>query len=130
MNGKEITIVLYGRRFANPEWRFDMDESRIDAFFGRMEEEFGRYGIIVRHGRDENIVLDVKGYGDLLNTVRIRSPQDSIANLCLGHIIGPSPHRDFFEDIRRGISRVAFAPETIEPEGSSKIVCHNCGCGC
>jgi hypothetical protein len=35
-----------------------------------------------------------------------------------------------FEDLRRGVSRVAFAPEMIEPEGSNKVVCHNCGCGC
>ena len=37
---------------------------------------------------------------------------------------------DLFEDIRRGVSRVAFAPEMIEPEGENKAVCHNCGCGC
>ena len=56
--------------------------------------------------------------------------QDGFSNLCLGHVIGASPNRDLLEDIRRGVNRVAFAPETVEPEGSSKIVCHNCGCGC
>ena len=69
-------------------------------------------------------------YGDLLTTVRLRSPRDHIGNLCLGHVIGQSANCDLFEDIRRGVSRIAFAPETIEPEGSNKVVCHNCGCGC
>jgi hypothetical protein len=86
--------------------------------------------MVLRQAKEEEIVLEVKGYNDLLNTVRLRSPQDGIGNLCLGHIIGASPNRDLLEDIRRGVNRVAFAPETIEPEGSNKIVCHNCGCGC
>jgi hypothetical protein len=65
-----------------------------------------------------------------MNTVRLRSPKDHIGNLCLGHVIGQSANCDLAEDIRRAVSRIAFAPEMIEPEGSNKIVCHNCGCGC
>jgi hypothetical protein len=34
------------------------------------------------------------------------------------------------EDIRRAVSRVAFAPETVPPEDHNRKVCHNCGCGC
>ena len=95
-----------------------------------LAEELAPFGITLHHARDKEMVLEIKGYGDLLNTVRIRSPRDAIGNLCLGHIIGSSPKCDLLADIRRGVNRVAFSPETIEPEGNNKIVCHNCGCGC
>ena len=74
--------------------------------------------------------IEARGYGDLLNAVRIRSSKPGLGNLCLGHVIGCSAHLDLLEDIRRGVRRIAFAPETIEPDGSDKVVCHNCGCGC
>jgi hypothetical protein len=89
-----------------------------------------KLGITVSYREELDTLLEVKGYGDMLNLIRLRSPKDSIGNLCLGHIIGQSDNCDFFEDIRRGVSRIAFAPEMIEPEGSNKVVCHNCGCGC
>jgi hypothetical protein len=130
MNHKEITVIFYGCRFPREDWRFDLDKDALDEFFNRMREELSPFGIRLETRADDEIVMDIRGYGDLASAVRIRSPQDNISNLCLGHIIGPSPNRDLFEDIRRGINRVAFAPETIEPEGSNKIVCHNCGCGC
>ncbi len=130
MNEKEITIVFYGRRFPRGDWQYDIDDHLLAGFFHDLAAELGRFGIRLNRQDDVSLTLEVKGYGDLLNCVRIRSPQDSIANLCLGHIIGASPDCDLLEDIRRGINRVAFAPETIEPEGSNKRVCHNCGCGC
>ena len=68
------------------------------------------------------------GYKAVGTLVFGRSSYENV--VCLGHIIGASPNRDLLEDVRRGVNRVAFAPETIEPEGSSKVVCHNCGCGC
>jgi hypothetical protein len=130
MQGKEITVVLYGRRHSRSDWSFELDENALEAMLRGLAEELAPFGVTLRHARDEEMVLEIKGYGDLLNTVRIRSPRDAIGNLCLGHIIGSSPNRDLLADIRRGVNRVAFAPETIEPEGSNKIVCHNCGCGC
>lgn len=130
MQAKEITVVLYGRRQTRSDWSFEIDEKALGAMLSGLAEELAPFGITLHHARDEATALEIKGYGDLLNTVRIRSPRDAIGNLCLGHIIGSSPNRDLFADIRRGVNRVAFAPETIEPEGSNKIVCHNCGCGC
>lgn len=130
MQPKEITVVLYGRRFPRSDWRFDLDDKALADFFASLAEELAPFGIALQQVREEGIVLDVRGYGDLLNSVRIRSARDGIGNLCLGHIIGASPNRDLLADIRRGVNRVAFAPETIEPEGSDKVVCHNCGCGC
>jgi hypothetical protein len=130
MQGKEITVVLYGRRYSRADWSFDLDERALDGMLKGLAEELAPFGLVLRREADAEMVLEVRGYNDLLNTVRLRSPQDGIGNLCLGHIIGISPNRDLLEDIRRGINRIAFAPETIEPEGSNKIVCHNCGCGC
>lgn len=130
MQGKEITVALYGRRQVRADWNFELDEEALDKTLNALAAELLPFGITLRSVKEEEMVLEVRGYGDLLNTVRIRSPRDAIGNLCLGHIIGSSPNCDLIADIRRGVNRVAFAPETIEPEGSNKIVCHNCGCGC
>jgi hypothetical protein len=130
MQAKESTVVLYGRRHSRADWSFELDERALDEMLTGLAEELAPFGMVLRREADAEMVLEVRGYNDLLNTVRLRSPQDGIGNLCLGHIIGISPNRDLLEDIRRGINRIAFAPETIEPEGSNKIVCHNCGCGC
>jgi hypothetical protein len=116
---KEITVVLYGCHLTNNEWSPAVDFGAIDGFVEKLS-----------YREELDTLLEVNGYGDMLNLIRLRSPKDSIGNLCLGHIIGQSDNCDFFEDIRRGVSRIAFAPEMIEPEGSNKVVCHNCGCGC
>jgi hypothetical protein len=130
MNSKEITVVFYGRRFPRSDWRVDLDQPAMDRLLADLGQELEPLGVRLRGEKDGQVTIDVNGYGDLLNAIRIRSPRDHIVNLCLGHIIGASPNRDLLEDVRRGVNRVAFAPETIEPEGSNKIVCHNCGCGC
>jgi hypothetical protein len=127
---KEITVVLYGYKLTNNEWTPDINIESLEAFVGNLHQNLNSLGITVSYQSDPDKILEVTGYGDLLNIVRLRSPKDHISNLCLGHIIGKSENCDFFEDIRRGVSRIAFAPEMIEPEGSNKVVCHNCGCGC
>ena len=127
---KEITVVLYGYRLASREWAPDVDMDALQGFVANLHDEVNTLGITVSYLEELDNVLEVKGYGDLLNTIRLRSPHDHINNLCLGHIIGQSANCDFLEDIRRGVSRIAFAPEMIEPQGSNKVVCHNCGCGC
>lgn len=127
---KEITVVLYGYRLGNSTWRPAVNDVAFDAFIESLHDDLNPLGIKVTCLKEPENVLEVRGYGDLLNTVRLRSPKDHIGNLCLGHIIGQSANCDFLEDIRRGVTRVAFAPEMIEPEGSNKVVCHNCGCGC
>jgi len=127
---KEIAVVLYGYRLTNRDWSPGVDTETVDGYISALHNELKPLGITVICLKEHENILEVNGYGDLLNTVRLRSPRDHIGNLCLGHIIGQSANCDFLEDIRRGISRVAFAPEMIEPEGSHKVVCHNCGCGC
>jgi len=127
---KEISVVLYGYRLKGKKWHPPVLEQEIRDFIAGLAADYERYGISVTYNEELDRVLEVKGYGDLLNTVRLRTNDSSLGSPCLGHVIGQSEHCDLLEDIRRGISRIAFAPETIEPDGSSKKVCHNCGCGC
>ncbi len=127
---KEISVVLYGYRLTSRSWTPGFKAEALGEFIHTLHEDLKPLGITVTCINEPENILEVKGYADLLNIVRLRSPQDHIGNLCLGHIIGQSANCDLFEDIRRGVSRVAFAPEMIEPEGSHKVVCHNCGCGC
>lgn len=130
MTGKEIVVSFYRRSYPRQDWSYRLDAAALDLFFADLATELARFDIGLTVKQEDGVTLEVRGYGDLLNTVRLRSPRDGITNLCLGHVIGVSPNRDLLEDIRRGVNRVAFAPETVEPEGSDKIVCHNCGCGC
>ncbi|WP_305046283.1 hypothetical protein [Geoalkalibacter sp.] len=130
MRETELTVAFYQRNFTREEWRKAFDEQQLDSLFVRLAQDLAPLGIRLRRVEDAGVTLDIKGYGDLLNSVRIRCPQHGVGNTCLGHIIGRSANLNLLEDIERGINRVAFAPETVEPEGSDKIVCHNCGCGC
>lgn len=130
MRGKEITLTFYGRKFLREDWHIDFNRASITTWISKLQAEYVPFNIIVQQEWQEEVILNVNGYADLLNCVRLRSPQDSIGNLCLGHILGQSLHCNLEEDIRRGVSRIAFAPEMIEPEGENKKVCHNCGCGC
>ena len=130
MTMKEITVVRYGYRLVNSDWAPTVDVDDLGGFVSNLHNDLYSLGITVNYIDEPDKELEVKGYADLLNIIRLRSPKDHIGNLCLGHIIGQSENCDLFEDIRRGVTRIAFAPEMIEPEGSNKVVCHNCGCGC
>jgi len=128
--GKEIVVAFSEMRFVRPDWsvRFDWDEVR--AFLERQREELAPLGIRLKVEREPSRQIDINGYGDLLNAVRLRSSRDGLGNPCLGHIIGVSPGCDFLADLKRGIGRIAFAPEMIAPDSEYRKVCHNCGCGC
>lgn len=127
---KQITVVSYGFKLVDHAWTPDYDEQALPAFIADLSRELEPFGVSVNLVTEAQSALTVRGYGDLLNTIRLRSPVDHIGNLCLGHVIGQSVNCHLLEDVRRAVTRVAFAPETIEPEGSHKVVCHNCGCGC
>jgi len=127
---RTISVVFYKRQPVRQDWDYKIDQNRLAHFFADLSADLNRFDFQVRCLQDDSVSIDIRGYGDLLNSIRIRAPEAGFGNLCLGHIIGASPERDIFADLRRGINRLAFAPETIEPEGSDKVVCHNCGCGC
>lgn len=127
---KEISVVFYGYRLTSVNWRLPALLQEPRAFVAGLADDYKKYGISISCIDEPETILEVRGYADLLNTVRLRTNDSTLGNPCLGHVIGQSQNCDLLEDLRRGISRVAFAPETIEPDGSSKKVCHNCGCGC
>ncbi len=95
-----------------------------------LNEEFRQFDWQVGLQVDDEQSVDVRGYGDLLNAIRLRATGSALGNPCLGHVIGASAACDPLADIKRGINRIVFAPETIEPAAENKTVCHNCGCGC
>jgi hypothetical protein len=129
MTDKTLDVVFYQQDWVRNDWSYELKEEQLQDFLQKMREELVQFGVSLRCSK-EDFTIQIKGYGDLLNSVRLRFPSAGLGNLCLGHVIGASPNRNLLEDLRRGINRVVFAPETVEPDGSDKIVCHNCGCGC
>jgi hypothetical protein len=130
MVGKKMVVTFYGQLHVRPDWRFDLSSSVFELFFIEMADDLARFGIEVTKVMNDETVIPINSYADLLNSVRISSPADGFSTICIGHIIGKSPHLDLLEDIRRAVNRMAFAPETIAPESHNQRVCHNCGCGC
>ena len=70
MNKKEMTLVFYGRKMMCGGWDFRFDEEAFAASLAEQQTELARFGIELRHVVEQDVVLEVKGYGDLLNTVR------------------------------------------------------------
>lgn len=130
MGVKDLTVAFYQCRYPRSDWSFSVDRNALEKFLQQQQQELEPLGVRLHLIDDPGQTIDINGYADILNSIRIRSPQDGISNLCLGHIIGASKDCDLFVDLKRGINRVAFAPEMIEPEDENKQVCHNCGCGC
>jgi hypothetical protein len=127
---KTMQVVFYRRiPAAGCDWSDNSDWAAVAGLLESLAAELKGLNVDLRHG-DEPTEIIVRGYNDILNSIRLRYPAGGFANTCLGHVIGCSANRDIAEDLKRGINRVLFAPETIEPQGSDKIVCHNCGCGC
>ena len=128
--GKKMRLTCYGQKHSRPEWEKALSGISFDLFFAELAQELDRFGIALERAEEPGRVIEVKSYADLLNAVRIGSPSDGISNVCVGHVIGKSPHLDPLEDIRRAVNRIAFAPETVPPDDENRKVCHNCGCGC
>lgn len=129
---KVLEVVFFARSWAADDWRYDRYEnldSSLADMLAKMKAELAGFSIELRVVEEE-LKSEIKGYGDLLNSMRISFSSAGVASYCLGHIICQSKNLDIVEDLQRGINRVAFAPETVEPAGSDKVVCHNCGCGC
>ena len=130
MAQKKMTLTLYEQNFVRKDWAVDLKSSRFELFFIELADDLARFGIELERGENDGVTIDVNSYADVLNAVRISSPSDGFANVCIGHVIGKSPNLDIYEDIKRAVNRVAFAPETIAPDAENRRVCHNCGCGC
>lgn len=130
MARKEITVIFYRQNHMRDNWKIDLQGPESERFFCTLTEDLSRSGVVLKRAINDGFTIDVNSYSDLLNSVRISSPADGFANVCVGHVIGPSPNLDLLDDIRRAVTRMAFAPETVPPEDHNRKVCHNCGCGC
>lgn len=129
MAEKVLNVVLSQPVWLADVWQYQNPAAALAELLQELTAELANYAIVLQVVHS-NLAVEIRGYRDLLNSFRLSCPAAGVASLCLGHIIGVSAHLDIVEDLRRGINRVAFAPETIEPQGSDKVVCHNCGCGC
>jgi len=127
---KLMVITIHDHKHIRKEWYFDFEGQPFQDFLAGMTAEMKRLGVLVTVVRNRDAVIRVNSYADMLNVVKISSPQDGHSNQCVGHIVGVSPCLDIMEDINTAVRRVAFAPETIAPSGEFRKVCHNCGCGC
>lgn len=127
---KQITMIVFDQEHARMDWYFDFDGKAFQNFCSRLAKEMKKLGIALSVVRNRDAVITVNSYADLLNAVKVSSPDDGHINQCVGHIIGKSENLDILEDIRTAVRRAAFAPETIAPSTEFRKVCHNCGCGC
>jgi hypothetical protein len=127
---KRITVTILELEHIRRDWFFDFEGDSFKQFFHGLTREMRKLGIALEMVHNREAVIKVGSYADLLNAVKISSPDDGHVNQCVGHIIGKSEHLDIMEDIRAAIGRIAFAPETIAPSSEFRKVCHNCGCGC
>ena len=130
MANKKMVVTFYQQNHVRTDWKVDLSGSPFELFFIELADDLAKFGIEITKVIDRETAIDIKSYTDLLNSVRISSPADGFSCICVGHILGKSPHLDIFEDIQRAVNRIAFAPETIAPESHNRKVCHNCGCGC
>jgi hypothetical protein len=127
---KEIVLTVFARNYVRNDWNFDFDGARFETFLTTLARDMKKLGVALSVVRNNEAVITVNSYADLLNVVKLSSHQDGHNNQCVGHIIGKSEQLDIMEDIAIAVRRVAFAPETIAPSSEFRKVCHNCGCGC
>lgn len=130
MHIKKIIISVCNQNYIRDNWKVDLASEYFSVFVQELRIELAGFGIEVESIYNDAMTVNVDSYADLLNAVRITSAVDGFVNKCVGHIMGQSQNLNLFEDIRRAVNRVAFAPETIQPDDHNRKVCHNCGCGC
>lgn len=127
---KQIIVTIHEQKYLRKNWSVDFDGQPFMTFLAELVKGMKRLGVHLTVVRDRDTVITVNSYADLLNVVKVSSPQDGHGNRCVGHIIGKSGKLDIMEDISAAVRRVAFAPETVAPSAEFRKVCHNCGCGC
>ncbi len=127
---KQIRLTILEQNYARNDWNYDFEGSGFASFYETLTMDMSKMGIDLELVRNRDAVITINSYADLLNVVKISSPDDGHSNHCIGHVIGKSPNLDIQEDIRIAVRRIAFAPETVAPSSEFRKVCHNCGCGC
>lgn len=129
-HAKQIRLTILEQNYIRTDWNYDFEGPGFQCFFETLKVDMGKLGIGLDMVRNRDAVINVNSYADLLNVVKISSPDDGHNNHCIGHIIGISQNLDIQEDLRIAVRRIAFAPETVAPSSEFRKVCHNCGCGC
>lgn len=129
-NQKQIHVTIFEQNHVRQNWFFDFEGPVFQEFLDVLTRDMEQAGVAVAVVLNRDTVITVNSYADLLNAVRVSSPEDGHLNQCVGHIIGTSEHLDILEDIKKAVRRIAFAPETVAPSSEFRKVCHNCGCGC
>lgn len=127
---KPLVITVLGQNHQRKDWFFDFEGAAFAAFVAALIADLEPLGVAVKLVFNADITITINSYADLLNCIKISSPQDNHHNQCVGHLIGKSERLDIMEDIARAVRRVAFAPETVAPDIEFRKTCHNCGCGC
>lgn len=127
---KPVIITILGQDHKRRDWFYDFEGSGFETAVATLADELAGLGIELSVRRNNDVTIQINSYADLLNCVKVSSPQDNHYNQCVGHIIGKSEHLDIMEDVARAVRRIAFAPETVAPDSAFRKVCHNCGCGC
>jgi hypothetical protein len=127
---KKMVLTFYHQSHIRTDWQVDLQGGNFQAFLAELVTELQRFAIELTCQNNDAHSIDINSYADLLNAVRVSSPSDSLTNVCVGHIIGKSERLDLCEDIKRAVTRIAFAPEMVPPDDDARKVCHNCGCGC
>lgn len=127
---KKLTVTILDQEHIRKDWYIDFDGEVFQSFYNGLIAEMGKLGFNLILVRNHDVTISINSYADLLNTVKISSPEGGHSNQCVGHIIGKSERLDILDDIRTAVRRIAFAPETIAPASEFRKVCHNCGCGC
>ncbi|BCS53754.1 hypothetical protein [Geobacter sp. SVR] len=127
---KQMTVTILDQEHVRKDWFFDFAGEPFELFFSGLAKEMRKMGVLLQKVHNQDVRITVNSYADLLNAVKISSPEDGHTNQCVGHIVGKSEKLDIMDDIRTAVRRVAFAPETIAPASEFRKVCHNCGCGC
>lgn len=125
-----MVVTICGQEQIRKEWQYDFEAPGFHVFYKSLSREMKKCGVSLRLEHNREAVIRINSYADLLNVVRISSPEDGITSHCVGHILGKSTNLDIQEDITAAVRRIAFAPETVAPDGEFRKVCHNCGCGC
>lgn len=127
---KQMIITIHDQNYLRNDWYFDFEGQLFQDFLAGLKKDMKRLGVLLTVVRNQDVMVSINSYADLLNVLKISSPEDGHSNQCIGHIIGKSQRLDIMEDINTAVRRVAFAPETIAPSSEFRKVCHNCGCGC
>ena len=96
---KNITLTVLNQEHVRRDWFFDFDGEAFQEFFDVLVMHMGKMGIGLALKRNCEAVIKINSYADLLNVVKISSPEDGHSNHCIGHIIGKSENLHILEDI-------------------------------